>query len=180
MVPDPDETLRSLAAEAADGNVSGPALVRRFIRAALREWEERRQAAAPKSNALEEALASASPTAKSLQPLIDLVEGRMPGDADATNLEKVCQHSLARQYMSAEQIYLQLTNCNAAWPIGGAEFVSSDGPRESNRCWGVKTRKVDSTASLLDNNSQRAALQGLKRLVTFMKAIWPDAITSKP
>merc|ERR1712218_18303 len=99
----------------------------------------------------------------------DLVEGQAPGSSESTRVLQLCWHVLSREHLQAQQVYVQLIGLNAAWPIGGGEFVSSDGPQAGNRMWGVKTRKVAATASLLDEDSQRKALQSLKRLMTSME-----------
>jgi len=167
VLEEPTETLEELAAQSATGKVTGSALVRRFIRAGLREWE--RRSACEKRGTREEA-----PKWSTLKPVVDLVEMRAPGDPDATKVETTCRQSLAREYMSAEHTYLQLTIGSSKWPIGGESFISSDGPRSSNRIWGQKTRKVDVTPSLLDDGAQRAAIQSFKRLLTFVHRIWED------
>mmetsp|Transcript_48821 Transcript_48821/g.123857 ORF Transcript_48821/g.123857 Transcript_48821/m.123857 type:complete len:246 (+) Transcript_48821:76-813(+) len=170
-IADEQETLASLAAAAGSPEgLSAPVLVRRFVASVLAEWGRLRAAGA---NASSEACAIAAakpPLREALQPFIDLVEMRRPGDPDAVKVEKVCSHCLAGEHLAAEQVYLELTIGNVKWPIGGGSFLSSDGPQSGNRMWGQKTRSVEKTASILDDNAQRAAIQGLKRLVTFVHA----------
>lgn len=161
---DPKESVAELAKAAKGEEIMGPMLVRRFVRAVLHDWEIQ---LAKKGKAGD---MSAPPTGKSLQPLIDLVEMRAPGDTEAAKVEKACRHCLSGEFLQAEEAYLQLTIGNVKWPIGGGNFTSSDGPRAGNRCWGVKDRKVDVTASVLDDGAQKEAIQGLKRLMTFLQS----------
>ena len=37
--------------------------------------------------------------------------------------------ALAHEHLAAEKVYLELTIGNSQWPIGGGEFLSSDGPQ---------------------------------------------------
>merc|ERR1712232_554206 len=102
----------------------------------------------------------------------ELVEGQAPGAGESTQVLQLCRPVLAREHMQAQQAYLQLVGLNAAWALGGGSFVSSDGPQSGNRMWGVKTRKVAQTASLLDEDSQKKALQSFKRVTTFVEMHW--------
>ena len=42
---------------------------------------------------------------------------------------EVCRMALAHEHLAAEKVYLELTIGNSQWPIGGGEFLSSDGPQ---------------------------------------------------
>ncbi|CAK9099445.1 unnamed protein product [Durusdinium trenchii] len=170
--------LHQLAATATD--LSGVAVVSRFLASALAEWRRLR----PSSETLEKLqasertlVASEPPSAEVLQPLVDLVEMRAPDDPESSKVEQVCRMSLANEHLAAEKVYLELTIGNSKWPIGGGEFLSSDGPQPGNRMWGQKLRKIKETASILDNDSQKSAIQGLKRLMSFVQAteVWRKA-----
>eukprot|EP00929_Paragymnodinium_shiwhaense_P087219 TRINITY_DN47477_c0_g1_i1.p1 TRINITY_DN47477_c0_g1~~TRINITY_DN47477_c0_g1_i1.p1 ORF type:complete len:248 (+),score=67.88 TRINITY_DN47477_c0_g1_i1:89-832(+) len=167
MQDGPRESVEDLA-RAADSDMAACELVRRFVRAALSDWST--AAKGRKLAGLSEKNAS-MPSAKALQPLVDLVEMRLPGDPEASKVEKVCRDTLAGKYVKAEEAYLQLTIGNAKWPIGGGVFTSSDGPEAGNRMWGVKDRKVEATSSILDDAAQKTAIQNLKRLVTFVQTL---------
>ena len=41
--------------------------------------------------------------------------------------------SLANEHLAAEKVYLELTIGSSKWPIGGSEFLSSDGPQPGAR-----------------------------------------------
>ena len=63
------------------GSVFGVELVWRFLRASLNEWD-RLGIADPTAMAV----VGAPPSFQLLQPIVDLVEGRAPGDADSTKV----------------------------------------------------------------------------------------------
>eukprot|EP00913_Durusdinium_trenchii_P024210 g22730.t1 len=112
--------LHQLAATATD--LSGVAVVSRFLASALAEWRRLR------------------PSSETLEKLQDAGQGTAG----------VCRMSLANEHLAAERVYLELTIGNSKWPIGGGEFLSSDGPQPGNRMWGQKLRKIKETASMLD------------------------------
>ncbi|CAE8606527.1 unnamed protein product [Polarella glacialis] len=169
------ETMQDLAAEAMKGELPSSAVVRRYVGAAVREWKRWQaegDAAMEKLSDVDKAVvAAAPPTMAVLKPLSDLMEMRAPGDTDASKVEKVCRNSLAQNHMGAEQEYIALTIGSVKWALGGGNFSSSDGPQAGNKCWGQKDRKVEATASLLDDGPQKHAIQGLKRLLTFVQAL---------
>eukprot|EP00933_Yihiella_yeosuensis_P065275 TRINITY_DN68993_c0_g1_i1.p1 TRINITY_DN68993_c0_g1~~TRINITY_DN68993_c0_g1_i1.p1 ORF type:complete len:250 (+),score=86.70 TRINITY_DN68993_c0_g1_i1:69-818(+) len=171
--PEPQETLEELSREIP--SLAADAIVRRYVRAALRDWKKMRAEGGNRLEGLSEAdkavATAAPPPEASLRPLIDLVEMRAPGDPESAKVEKVCRFSLEGNNLQAEQAYIDLTIGNVKWPIGGGNFLSSDGPQEGNRMWGQKERKVDATPSLLDDGAQKTAIQGLKRLISFAKVL---------
>ncbi|CAL1138283.1 unnamed protein product [Cladocopium goreaui] len=166
----PVEPLQHLAVSAAE--LPGAALVARFLSCARAEWQQlKAKAETLELQAADRALVASEPPAlEQLRPLIDLVEMRAPDDPESEKVEKVCRMSLANEHLAAEKAYLELTIGNSKWPIGGGEFLSSDGPQPGNRMWGQKLRKVKETPSILDNDSQKNAIQGLKRLLSFVQA----------
>ncbi|CAK8990915.1 unnamed protein product [Durusdinium trenchii] len=96
--------LHQLAATATD--LSGVAVVSRFLASALAEWRRLR----PSSETLEKLqasertlVASEPPSAEVLQPLVDLVEMRAPDDPESSKVEQVCRMSLANEHLAAER-----------------------------------------------------------------------------
>ncbi|CAK9069846.1 unnamed protein product, partial [Durusdinium trenchii] len=81
--------LHQLAATATD--LSGVAVVSRFLASALAEWRRLR----PSSETLEKL--------QVLQPLVDLVEMRAPDDPESSKVEQVCRMSLANEHLAAER-----------------------------------------------------------------------------
>ncbi|CAJ1405160.1 unnamed protein product [Effrenium voratum] len=168
----PAQALASIAKAAAENSTEGPELVKRFLASARAEWLKLK--GDTKLDKIQEAdralLASDPPSEEVLRPLVDLVEMRAPDDPESGKVQKVCSLCLANEHLAAEKVYLELTIGNSTWPIGGGEFLSSDGPQPGNRMWGQKLRKVKETPSILDNESQKNAIQGLKRLLSFVQA----------
>ena len=76
------QPLRQLATAAPE--LSGAALVPRFVASALAEWRRLRA----ERLVATEIVAAEPPSGEQLQPLVDLVEMRAPEDAEAQKLEQ--------------------------------------------------------------------------------------------
>lgn len=159
-----DERLDALIAEAAELKTCAE-LVRRFVRACLREW---RTGAADEATSAE-GKREAPPAVSTLQPLIDYVCAKALDKEEEDKIKRTCLLSLSGEHLQAQQAYIELVIGSAKWPIGGMYYISSDMPKGNERCWAQKYRKIEEKGSLLDNDAVRVALQGFKRLLTFME-----------
>jgi pre-mRNA-splicing factor 18 len=83
-----------------------------------------------------------------------------------TYLFDITKNMLGRDYQQAMSTYLQMAIGNAPWPIG----VTMVGIHART---GREKIFEGNIAHVLNDETQRKFIQGLKRLVTFAQTVWP-------
>ena len=85
---------------------------------------------------------------------------------------KICSHIQKREYVSANDVYLQLAIGNAPWPIG----VTMVGIHERSARERISSPQ---TAHVLNDEASRKWLQAIKRIITFSQTKYPPATGSQ-
>lgn len=112
-------------------------------------------------------------TADNMKPLFKLLKA--PSGEDDVVIQLVvemCMHMHQREYLKANDAYLRLSIGNAAWPIG----VTAVGMHERSADAKIAVGKV---AHVLNDETTRKYVQGLKRLMTFCQKLYPNSDHSK-
>ncbi|KAJ2080152.1 hypothetical protein H4R24_003281 [Coemansia sp. RSA 988] len=133
---------------------------------ALRPEDERRSAEGKM------AAATQRQSAEYLKPLFrSLKQRKLQADVMA-RITEIARSTLDREYMNANDAYLQLSVGNAPWPIGITQVgIHSRAAREN-----ISASKV---AHVLNDETQRKWIQSIKRLVRFAQTKYPPADMSK-
>ncbi|KAK2710512.1 hypothetical protein QYM36_011892 [Artemia franciscana] len=101
-----------------------------------------------------------------LRPLMKkLRQNNLPPDIQES-LTEIIGHLLDRNYIAANDAYLRMAIGNAAWPIG----VTMVGIHARPGREGIFSQKV---AHVLNDETQRKYIQGLKRLMTRCQIFFP-------
>lgn len=158
------------AGSGAFGVASAEAIsVLRTMHKLLSEWnheinsfsdEERRTVRA------QQAALTFTETALHLRPLLSqLLSGRVPADL-LQHIVKIFAHVDNRQYKAATDAYILAAIGNAAWPIGVTMVgIHSRSAREKIQ--------ATHTAHVMNDETQRKYLTGVKRLITFAQKAHP-------
>ncbi|KAJ2547177.1 hypothetical protein EV175_005323 [Coemansia sp. RSA 1933] len=118
------------------------------------------------------AAATQRQSAEYLKPLFRNLKARnVPADVLA-RITEIARNLLDREYMKANDAYLQLSVGNAPWPIGVTQVgIHARAAREN-----INANKV---AHVLNNEVQRKWIQSLKRLMRFAQTKYPPADLAK-
>ncbi|PIA17105.1 Prp18-domain-containing protein [Coemansia reversa NRRL 1564] len=118
------------------------------------------------------AAATQRQSAEYLKPLFrSLKQRKLQADVMA-RITEIARSTLDREYMNANDAYLQLSVGNAPWPIGITQVgIHSRAAREN-----ISASKV---AHVLNDETQRKWIQSIKRLVRFAQTKYPPADLSK-
>lgn len=112
------------------------------------------------------ALATYKQTQQYLKPLFrQLKSGKLPEDIKESLVE-IAQYMLDRNYIKANDTYLQMAIGNAAWPIG----VTMVGIHARTGREKIFSKHV---AHVMNDETQRKFIQGLKRLMTKCQEFYP-------
>ncbi|KAK7084901.1 Pre-mRNA-splicing factor 18 [Halocaridina rubra] len=103
-----------------------------------------------------------------LKPLIKYLKKRTLPDDIMECLIEIVQHCLDRDYVKANDAYLQMAIGNAPWPIG----VTMVGIHARTGREKIFSKHV---AHVLNDETQRKYIQGLKRLMTKCQQYFPAA-----
>ncbi|KAG5519839.1 hypothetical protein PMAC_000114 [Pneumocystis sp. 'macacae'] len=103
---------------------------------------------------------------KDLQVFFNLLKKKTMKNDILEGVSKITYHCQRRQYVKANDAYLQLSIGNAAWPIG----VTMVGIHE--RSAREKLHKGQ-TGHVLNDEATRKWLQAIKRLLTFIQSVKP-------
>jgi len=108
-----------------------------------------------------------SQTSDYLKPLFKQLKRKstQPDIRDA--LARIVQHLLQREYVKANDSYLQMAIGNAPWPLG----VTNVGIHQRTGREKIFAKYV---AHVLNDETQRKYIQGLKRLMTFCQQVYPN------
>ncbi|KAJ2803613.1 hypothetical protein H4R20_002816 [Coemansia guatemalensis] len=118
------------------------------------------------------AAATQRQSAEYLKPLFrSLKQRKLQADVMA-RITEIARSTLDREYMNANDAYLQLSVGNAPWPIGITQVgIHSRAAREN-----ISASKV---AHVLNDETQRKWIQSIKRLIRFAQTKYPPADMSK-
>ncbi|KAJ1792111.1 hypothetical protein LPJ59_004883 [Coemansia sp. RSA 2399] len=118
------------------------------------------------------AAATQRQSAEYLKPLFrNLKSRKVPADVLA-RITEIARNVLDKEYMKANDAYLQLSIGNAPWPIGVTQVgIHARAAREN-----INANKV---AHVLNNEVQRKWIQSLKRLMRFAQTKYPPADLAK-
>ncbi|KAJ2230404.1 hypothetical protein H4R99_003235 [Coemansia sp. RSA 1722] len=107
-----------------------------------------------------------------LRPLFRNLKGRkLPADVLA-RITEIARNMLDREYMRANDAYLQLSIGNAPWPLGVTQVgIHARAAREN-----INAEKV---AHVLNDEVQRKWIQSIKRLIRFAQTKYPPADLAK-
>ncbi|KAJ1645415.1 hypothetical protein LPJ64_002998 [Coemansia asiatica] len=107
-----------------------------------------------------------------LRPLFRNLKGRkLPADVLA-RITEIARNMLDREYMCANDAYLQLSIGNAPWPLGVTQVgIHARAAREN-----INAEKV---AHVLNDETQRKWIQSIKRLIRFAQTKYPPADLAK-
>nr|WJH19559.1 Pre-mRNA-processing factor 18 (PRPF18) [Euglena gracilis] len=156
-------TTESLAEAVQEDFVAG------CFRKCLQAWEielQRRPPAEKMSAKGRHAYGFFSQTQSFLQPLFEALATRSLAPAILTPLVTICEYTEKREYVRANEWYMKLAIGNAAWPMG----VTSVGIHERAATEAIFCGKV---AHILNNETQRKYIQGVKRLLTQAQILFP-------
>lgn len=140
-----------------------------YLKRVLYEWEDflvcrpedERRSADGKM-----AAATQRQSAEYLRPLFrNLKHHKVPADVLA-RITEIARSMLDREYMKANDAYLQLSIGNAPWPLGVTQVgIHTRAAREN-----IKSSKV---AHVLNDEVQRKWIQSIKRLMRFAQQKYP-------
>ena len=101
-----------------------------------------------------------------LKPLLRMVRKHTVSDDIRDSLVKMVKHALQRDYITSHERYMEMAIGNAPWPIG----VTNAGIRARPARENIYSKHV---AHVLNDETQRKFIQGLKRLLTKAQQYYP-------
>jgi pre-mRNA-splicing factor 18 len=114
------------------------------------------------------AIAIFKQTQKAMLPLYrSLQTGSAPADV-VHSIREIINSIVEREYLKANDAYLRLAIGNAPWPMG----VTMVGIHERSAREKIFSNSV---AHILNDETQRKYIQGLKRIMTFCQRVFPAA-----
>ncbi|XP_059485141.1 pre-mRNA-splicing factor 18 [Neocloeon triangulifer] len=158
------EKIKEVAAEQLDkgSRHTDMAIIMRLLKFLLKMWEDelkgRRQAEKSTTKG-KNASAMFKQTKLYLRPLFSkLKKGKLPDDI-SDSLTEIVKFLLDRNYLKANDCYLMMAIGNAPWPIG----VTMVGIHARTGREKISSKNV---AHVMNDETQRKYIQGLKRLMT--------------
>ncbi|KAJ2162407.1 hypothetical protein GGF46_000648 [Coemansia sp. RSA 552] len=146
-----------------------------YLKRLLYEWDDflasrpddERQSAEGKL-----AAATQRQSAEYLKPLFRSLRQRVIQPDIMARITEIARHMIDREYMKANDAYLQLSVGNAPWPIGVTQVgIHSRAARENIN--------ADKVAHVLNNETQRKWIQSIKRLIRFAQTKYPPQDLAK-
>merc|ERR1712223_776305 len=101
-----------------------------------------------------------------LKPLLRMVRKHTLSDDIRDSLVKMVKHVLQRDYITSHERYMEMAIGNAPWPIGVTNAGIHARPAREN----IHSKHV---AHVLNDETQRKFIQGLKRLLTKAQQYYP-------
>lgn len=147
-------------------------VVIQWLEQVLADWLEELSHREFKTASERQVLATARECETQLAPLLALLRARQIDQAMLSQLETIVLHCKEREYRKAYDHYLQLTIGNAAWPIG----VTMVGIHARS---GREKIAEDKIQHLMKNETARAYMMSVKRLMTRHQAVFPPSAPSK-
>ncbi|GAA5982671.1 hypothetical protein JCM10908_006740 [Rhodotorula pacifica] len=199
--PEPDSAAAAKAGKDADGERAGskepkpkdedvlvdldlvrtnphkvyPQIYHAFKRV-LKEWEQSladRPESVKRTTQGKMAAATHATSSEYLKPLFKSLRKRELEPDVLMNIAKIAHYMQVREYLKANDAYLQLSIGNAPWPIG----VTMVGIHERS---GREKIFSNNVAHVLNDETSRKYIQSLKRLLTFAQAVRPpDDVSQK-
>ncbi|KAJ2769203.1 hypothetical protein IWQ56_002644 [Coemansia nantahalensis] len=118
------------------------------------------------------AAATQRQSAEYLRPLFRSLKQRKLAADVMARITEIARNMLDREYMRANDAYLQLSIGNAPWPVGVTQVgIHSRASRET-----INANKV---AHVLNNETQRKWIQSIKRLIRFAQTKYPPSDLAK-
>lgn len=105
-------------------------------------------------------------TKEYVKPLFRKLKNRSLSDDILESLTDICKHLLNRNYIHASDAYLEMAIGNAPWPIG----VTMVGIHARTGREKIFSKNV---AHVMNDETQRKYIQGLKRLMTKCQELFP-------
>ncbi|XP_073992755.1 pre-mRNA processing factor 18 [Rhodnius prolixus] len=140
-----------------------------FLQLILRLWGEelnKRSDAEKMATRGKMALATYTQTQLYLKPLLNKLRTKSLPEDILDSLKEIVRHLLDRNYIMASDAYLQMAIGNAPWPIG----VTMVGIHARTGREKIFSKNV---AHVLNDETQRKYIQGLKRLMTKCQHYFP-------
>ena len=94
-----------------------------------------------------------------MKPLLKMLKKQTLSDDVQDSLVKMIMHALRRDYILSHEAYMEMAVGNAPWPIGVTNAGIHARPAREN----IFSKNV---AHVLNDETQRKYIQGLKRLIT--------------
>merc|ERR1712203_585216 len=101
-----------------------------------------------------------------LKPLIKMVRKHTLSDDIRDSLVRMVKDALQRDYITSHERYMEMAIGNAPWPIGVTNAGIHARPAREN----IHSKHV---AHVLNDETQRKFIQGLKRLLTKAQQYYP-------
>merc|ERR1712001_803699 len=101
-----------------------------------------------------------------LKPLLRLLKKQTVTDDVLDSLVQMVKHALQRDYITSHERYMEMAIGNAPWPIGVTNAGIHARPAREN----IHSKHV---AHVLNDETQRKFIQGLKRLLTKAQQYYP-------
>ncbi|XP_014239420.1 pre-mRNA-splicing factor 18 [Cimex lectularius] len=140
-----------------------------FLQLMIRLWGEelnKRSEAEKITTKGKMALATYTQTQQYLKPLLNKLKNKTLPEDILDSLTEIVRHLLDRNYIMASDAYLQMAIGNAPWPIG----VTMVGIHARTGREKIFSKNV---AHVLNDETQRKYIQGLKRLMTKCQHLFP-------
>eukprot|EP00096_Caligus_rogercresseyi_P002983 TRINITY_DN15458_c0_g1_i1.p1 TRINITY_DN15458_c0_g1~~TRINITY_DN15458_c0_g1_i1.p1 ORF type:complete len:345 (+),score=128.95 TRINITY_DN15458_c0_g1_i1:60-1094(+) len=101
-----------------------------------------------------------------LKPLLRMLKKQTVTDDIRDSLVNMIKHCLRREYIKCHEVYMEMAIGNAPWPIGVTNAGIHARPAREN----IFSKHV---AHVLNDETQRKFIQGLKRLLTKAQQYYP-------
>jgi pre-mRNA-splicing factor 18 len=101
-----------------------------------------------------------------MKPLLRMVRKHTVSDDIRDSLVRLVKHALQRDYITSHERYMEMAIGNAPWPIGVTNAGIHARPAREN----IFSKHV---AHVLNDETQRKFIQGLKRLLTKAQQYYP-------
>merc|ERR1719379_49550 len=120
--------------------------------------------------------------AKTLHAARTLIGGaQLCAEGEVEKLQRVCSAMLDRDYAAANKAYIDLTLGSKTWQSSVPQLVDGnrDGPSVVARVSERLNKEQEKNLSLLDDPAMKDSLPYLKRLMTSMQCLRPNADVSR-
>jgi len=164
------EDLQEMTTKADKGDFEADCLiVLEFIRHMMTKWDEKlgKRDSDVKSSVMgkRETVIHAQ-TRTYLKPLAKMLKKQRLTDDVRDSLVKMIMYALRRDYILSHEAYMEMAVGNAPWPIGVTNAGIHARPAREN----IFSKNV---AHVLNDETQRKYIQGLKRLITKAQEYYP-------
>jgi len=162
-------TKKRLKSEDSIDTSTPEGMIMAFLKRLLREWEtelNERPDAVKRSAQGKRTLATFKQTSDYLKPLFVRLKHRTLQQSILDHLIEMVNFIKEREYVKANDVYLQMAIGNAPWPIG----VTMVGIHERSAREKISSNQI---AHVLNDETQRKFIQSVKRLMTFAQTKYP-------